>query len=137
MTLPDQPVTVELTEAELDLLRAGLHTWGGPVTCSEEMAVAMGFGGLADFRVQGRRIYDGLWPSSSLSTADWTRALLATEIAFTSYVAGAAWDWRIVTGFDDAESLRVLRGLQPKLARAGALVPLGTRPPPRAGRVIP
>ncbi|GAB2570554.1 hypothetical protein [Microlunatus antarcticus] len=122
----DELVPVELTEDGLDLLRAGLHVWGGPVTCTQEMAVAMGFDGLDDFRAERKRIYGSLWPSASLSRIDWTRALLCTEIAFTSYVAGAAWDWRIVTGFDDPEALRILRDLQQRFSRARALVAINT-----------
>jgi hypothetical protein len=53
-------VTVKLSDAELDLLRAGLHVWGGPVTCSEEMAVGIGFGRAFDCSVERRRMYGEL-----------------------------------------------------------------------------
>jgi hypothetical protein len=135
VTPPDDLLTVDLAEEEMDLLRAGLGVWGGPATCSKEMAVAMGFGG-SDFLVEVDRIRHSLWASNALVKADWTRALLVTEIAFTSLVVGAAWDWRIVTGFDDPESFQVLRSLQSKLSGAGALVSVGTYPPPDPDRVL-
>ena len=39
---------------------------------------------------------------------------------------GAAWDWSIVTGLDDARTVQILRELQLKLSRAGALMTIGT-----------
>jgi hypothetical protein len=123
---PEGVVSVDLTDDERSVLRQGLLQWGGPAQCSEEMAVAMGFRSCADLWSEGLRIRDELERGDALSRLDWTRALLATEIVFASYVMGAAWDWSIVTGMDDADTLQVLRGLQPKLGRAKATISIGT-----------
>ncbi|MDP7707655.1 hypothetical protein QXK92_33910, partial [Mycobacterium sp. TY815] len=59
-----------------------------------------------------------------LSRADWTRTLLATEVCFASSVLGAGLEWEAIAG-DDVFTLGVLRLLQRKLWKAGALAPQG------------
>ena len=55
--------------------------------------------------------------SSSLTANDWRRVLLAVEVAFVSDVIGSGLDWRFTSGFSDAETIDVVRGLQRKLPR--------------------
>lgn len=52
-----------------------------------------------------------------LSSQDWRRVLLAAETIFTSDVFGSGLEWPITSGIPDAESIAILRGLQPKLPR--------------------
>lgn len=126
---PSVPVQLRLTEQERDLLEAGLGEWGGPASCTDEMAVAMGFDSVDDLFVQGRSIREALAAGRALSRTDWTRALIATEVVFVSTVVGAGWDWETVTGFDDGRTLDVLRGLQRRVPTSGVLgVVFGTRP---------
>ena len=120
----DELVSLDLTDDETFVLDEGLIQWGGPSRCSEELAVAMGFLGTADLYEQSARIRAALSDRSSISRLDVTRALLATEIVFSSDVMGAGVDWEIVTGLEDVQTLRLLRGLQRKLV--GVTVRLGT-----------
>ena len=43
--------------------------------------------------------------------------MLAIEVVFVSDVVGSGLDWRFTTGFGDAETIGVIRGLQRKLPR--------------------
>lgn len=126
---PAAPIQLRLTEQEREVLEAGLREWGGPARCTEEMAIAMGFGGVEDLFIQGDRIRRALAAGRALSRTDWTRALLATEVVFVSTVLGAGWDWETTTGFDDGKTLELLRGLQRRVPTSGvAGVVFGTRP---------
>lgn len=127
---PATPINFRLTDAERDFLRAGLGQWGGPAHCTEELAVAMGFACLADLFTSAREIGDLIAAGQPVSRTDWARALRATEVVFASNVVGAAWDWEIVTGLSDAESLALLRSVQRKIVIGGVLgTVFGTRPP--------
>lgn len=95
----------------------GLRQWGGPVRCTETMAIAMGWDGVADLHHQRRRLCDALAEDGPLTIRDWTRVLLATEIVFVSDVVGAGTEWQAVTGLEDDRTLGVLRALQVKLPR--------------------
>jgi hypothetical protein len=53
---------------------------------------------------------------AQLSSADWGRALVATEFAFASDYYGSGVDWATTTGCDDATTIRRLREVQRKLA---------------------
>ncbi len=129
---PSAPVQLRLTREERELLRAGLLEWGGPARCTDELAVAMGFGSVTDLFDQGERIADGIAAGLPQTRTDWTRALLATEIVFVSDVVGSGWDWEITTGFSDASTLDTLRRLQHKIVTGGVVgTVFGTRPPPR------
>ncbi|MBT2523445.1 hypothetical protein [Arthrobacter sp. ISL-28] len=79
------------------------------------MAIAIGFRDVADLRDEGYRIADDLLAGRSLTTSDWRRALLSTEVVFASDVLGSGIDWSITTGMDDDETLRMLRSVQRKL----------------------
>ncbi|WP_209560580.1 hypothetical protein [Frigoribacterium sp. PvP032] len=51
-----EPIRVELTDDEREVLLQGLGQWGGPADLSDPMAVAMGFASRADFSVAARRL---------------------------------------------------------------------------------
>jgi hypothetical protein len=122
-------VAVELSEAEEELLVSGLNQWSGPANCSQELALAMGFADVDDLYRQVRRIRSELRVGEGLSRVDWARALTAAEFCFASLVFGCAWDWTIVTGLSDEESVFLLRAVQRKIVKARALSFIGTRPP--------
>ncbi|MFZ2503887.1 MAG: hypothetical protein WAW88_14585 [Nocardioides sp.] len=127
---PSVPIQFRLDDDERRVLRAGLIEWGGPATCTTELAVAMGYQSLADLFEEGGRIGDAIAEGRPLSRTDWTRALLATEIAFASNVMGSGLEWPITTGFEDEATLKILRSLQRKIVTGGVVgVTLGTRPP--------
>jgi hypothetical protein len=63
--IDDAAVAVDITSAEHDVLRAGLVESMGPASCTEELALAIGFGGFAAmFADMGRliRAIDGDQP---------------------------------------------------------------------------
>ncbi|WP_278265798.1 hypothetical protein [Nocardia sp. AG03] len=115
---PDSLVEIQLTMAERLLLRRGLGEWFGPAGCTEELAVAMDFLSVADLLEQERRIRSALEASEPLSGRNWRRALVATEFVFASDVFGSGVEWSITTGLTDEETIKILRRLQRKLARA-------------------
>ena len=120
---------IALTKEERYVLDRGLVEWGGPARCSEELAVAMGFADVNDLlRGDGARILQDLRHQRPLSSLDWTRALLATEIVFASVVMGSGNDWSTTTGIRDGEAIALLRALQSKIGSAGAIAALGARP---------
>lgn len=112
---PDEAVTVDLSAAERSMLASGLAEWDGPGHCTDEMARAMGFADASDLLREGRRLEGDLAEGRALSRRDWTRALLATEIAFASDVMGSGVKWPTTTGLDEVESLRKLRAIQRQL----------------------
>lgn len=114
---PEKLVAVELSDEQRQVLIGGLRQWGGPAHCTEPMAIAMGWDGVADLHHQGRRLCDALAEDRPLTMRDWTRVLLATEIVFVSDIVGAGTEWQAVTGLDDDRTLEVLRALQVKLPR--------------------
>ncbi len=89
--------------------------WAGPAAPTEAMALAMGFRDVADLFAEGERIAAFIRAGRSLTKADWRRALVATEIVFASSTVGAGLDWSIVTGYQDDETIRILRAIQRKL----------------------
>ena len=133
--MDEQPLRIELGTDEQRMLHQGLASWGGPGRMTQELAQALGHESVADFHLFSRRVTAALSPQCELPPLDWTRALAAVEICFASDVFGAGYEWSIVTGMQDAESIAVLRGLQSKLVGVySALVgtQLGTRPPRHA-----
>jgi hypothetical protein len=110
-----QKFDLPLTDAERDLLWAGLVEWGGPARCTDDLAVAMGFASVEDLFAQGDRIGKVLKEKQPLTRQDWVRTLLATEIVFASNVVGSGHDWSITTGIADDESIRLLRSVQAKI----------------------
>jgi hypothetical protein len=83
----------------------------------------MGFRDAATMLDEVEIIRQSLRTTSSLSGLDWTRALLALEVVFVSDVVGAAGDWRLVTGWTDEQTVKILRGLQHKLRLVRAPLP--------------
>jgi hypothetical protein len=111
-------VLIDLTEPERYVLSRGLAEWGGPARCTDALAVAMGFQGLEDLLAEGHRMRRSIRAGEPLSREDWRRTLVATEVVFASDVFGAGWDWSITTGLSDEETIKTLRALQRKIARA-------------------
>jgi hypothetical protein len=115
----DEPINVDLTPAEQDLLVQGLVQWGGPASPTDALARAIGFQGSADLcQGEGRSLRDALRLGTPLTPRDWRRTLLATEIVFASDVVGAGTDWPITTGLSDQETITALRTTQKKIGHA-------------------
>ena len=115
----DEPIKVDLTPAEQDLLVQGLAQWGGPASPTDALARAIGFQSSVDlWQGKGRSLRDALRLSEPLTPGDWRRVLLATEIVFASDVVGAGTDWPITTGLSDQETITILRTIQKKIGRA-------------------
>ena len=108
-------IDIALSDTERRVLKHGLLEWSGPARCSDALALAMGFGNVDDLWDESDRIISALETKAPLSSLDWARTLLATEICFASDVLGAGVDWSTVSGLDDAETLRLLRGIQHKI----------------------
>ncbi|TDO51450.1 hypothetical protein EV643_103187 [Kribbella sp. VKM Ac-2527] len=93
--------------------------------------MAMGFISATDLPAQCSRIRSALVAWESLEPMDWARALLATEIAFSSDVVGSGYEWPTTTGWSDEVTVKTLRAIQRKLVRLVAPLvgnSLGTRP---------
>lgn len=110
------PVAIDLTDDEREVLQRGLAEWGGPAGCSDALASVMGFRDKADLLDQCERLHSALITEDPLSVADWRKALRATEIVFVSDDLGSGKDWSTTTGFSDEETIRLLRKLQRKVA---------------------
>jgi hypothetical protein len=123
MKISNDFISVILTDDEKSLLRAGLHEWGGPAKCTEKFALAMGFKSVIDLFDESDDLASSIESEKPLSQRDWTRALIATEIAFASDTIGSGVDWETTTGLDDENTIRCLRQLQRKLWIAKALNP--------------
>lgn len=113
----DALVAIDLADDEREVLRCGLAEWGGPASCTDALAVAMGFQNVTDLFEQGRRLRSALVGGEPLSAKDWRRTVVATEIVFASDVFGSGVDWSITTGFSDEETIKILRRLQRKVGR--------------------
>src|SRR4051794_30696830 len=105
-------IHVQLNADEREILRAGLADWGGPARPTDALATAMGFTDAASLPQEAWQLWQQIDRSSALTTQDWRRVLLAVEIVFISDVVGSGLDWRITTGFSDAETVGVVRRLQ-------------------------
>ncbi|MGW7538310.1 hypothetical protein [Amycolatopsis sp. NPDC054798] len=105
-------VSVELADDERKTLCQGLAEWGGPASCTEALAVAMGFRSVADLLEDGRRLRSALVAGEPLSPEDWRRVVAATEIVFVSDVFGSGCDWSITTGLSDEQTIKTLRRVQ-------------------------
>ncbi|MET8119798.1 hypothetical protein [Micromonospora sp. NPDC005189] len=112
-------VAVDLTSDERFLLRRGLGEWGGPASPTDDLARAMGFDNKEDlWQGEGRRLREVLDSGGPLTSSQWRKALLSLEIVFASDVLGSGCDWSITTGISDEETIKLLRVVQRKLARA-------------------
>ncbi len=67
---------------------------------------------------EAQRLKPLIRDGQSLNRRAWRRALIATEIVFASDVFGAGSDWSITTGISDEDTVRILRSLHRKIARA-------------------
>jgi hypothetical protein len=114
----DAPVQNDLTPDEVRVLCHGLAEWGGPARCSDGLAAIIGFTSAADFAAHADRIVAVLQRGEALTAVDWRRTLLATEIVFASDIVGSGVEWSTTTGLSDEETIRLLRGIQRKFARA-------------------
>lgn len=114
----DALVEIALAGDERNVLRCGLAEWDSPVGGTSALAVAMGFEDMTDLLVQGRRLRLALVGREPLTAKDWRKMLAATEIVFASDVFGSGPRWSSTTGFSDEETIRILRSLQKKIARA-------------------
>lgn len=108
----EELVNYDLTQLERDVLWHGLLHWGGPVSCTEELAVAMGFVSVSDLQAEGDRIRASLIAHEPMKHIDWARAMNSVEIIFISDSLGAASDWDAVTGISDADTFKTIRDLQ-------------------------
>jgi hypothetical protein len=70
----------DLTADERSLLRTALLRWGGPARPIDDLAVALGFGDVADFYAERHRLAEVLMSGGELSPVDATRALAAAEV---------------------------------------------------------
>ena len=113
---PDEVVDPNLSVEERELLWEGLRQWGGPTRPTDAVARVIGFSSVDGMHAESKPLQGCLKAGEPLTKRDWERALVATEIVFASNYYGAAGDWEVVTGWDDDRTLRVLRGIQRKLA---------------------
>jgi len=95
-----------------NLLREGVVAWGGPASCTDDIAHLLDYSSAGAFYADSDRLVRILESTEPLRALDLRRAILATELVFASYILGAAHDWSMVSGFDDEETLRILRGIQ-------------------------
>ena len=116
-------VAVDLTIEERALLARGLREWDGPTRPTDELARVMGFTDIDDLDERGEHLAAAVERGDALTRGDWARALIATEFAFASDYYGAGWDWSIVAGFGDEETIRRLREVQLKLVGIARLPP--------------
>ena len=112
----DATIDISATEEERFILSFGLGEWGGPASCTAELAIAMGFEDVADLHATGQRIATDVTANTPLTQLDWVRALFATEVVFASDVVGSGLDWAVTSGISDADTIRLLRSIQRKLA---------------------
>lgn len=122
MNTPDR-VQFDLSRDERELLRRGFIEWGGPALPTDAMAVAIGFRDIEDLLNEGSRIGEDIRAGRPITKADWRRALLATEIVFASNTVGSGLDWSITTGFQDDETIWMLRSVQRKLGGSRSWLP--------------
>jgi hypothetical protein len=108
-------IRVELSADERELLVMGLREWGGPTRATDELARAIGFPDVNALYSDAKRIAARLDDGAELTSADWARALIATELAFASDYYGPGREWAIATGYDDETTIRRLRQVQRKL----------------------
>lgn len=130
----DERIQLDLTDREREILRSGLHEWGGPAWVTQELAVAMGFRDQSDLFRDGDRLVAALKASKPMTPLDWAKTILATEIVFASDLVGSGCEWSTTTGWSDDETLTSLREIQRKVPPSVYAVfgrELGTRPPGR------
>jgi hypothetical protein len=108
-----EPVGVELSDDERQLLLTGLMEYGGPGAGATVLAPLVGAQGLDEFFELTDRLSASIRGGEPLSGLDWTRALVLTEICWASDVLGAASEFG--SNMSDERALAALRSLQRKL----------------------
>src|SRR5689334_20975001 len=109
-----EPIDVDLTWDERAVLACGLIEWGGPASGTNEIARVLGFADLGSLYKDGGAIASALRAGHPLTALDWRRALMATELVFASDLVGSGIDWSSTTGFDDEQTITILRSTQRK-----------------------
>lgn len=104
-----------LTQGEIAFLSRALAEWGGPAHANDALARAMGFVDAASMRPRQRELDRALLADSPLVSADWARILVSSEVVFVSDLYGSGTEWRTTTGWDDKDTIQLLRGIQRKL----------------------
>ena len=85
----------------------------------------MGFADVRDLLTESKRLGDAITQGTPVTGSDLRRALVATEIAFSSDVFGAGVEWEAVSGMTDQATISLLRTLQRKLVGVGPSVTAG------------
>ncbi len=104
-----------LDRDERELLARGLAEWRGPNSPTNDVARVIGFNDVRSLRKEAPRLAEAIRRGDELDSAEWRRALVASEIAFRSDVYGSGVEWSTTTGPPDDETLTRLRGIQRKL----------------------
>ena len=115
--MSERSVSLELAEAERRFLTAALRQWGGAARATGQLAVALGFADLHHFHAETVRLRGLVENQAALTTDEWRRVLVASEVVFASDVFGAGLDWSIAAGITDDEALTLLRSIQRKMPR--------------------
>ncbi|MEV0456522.1 DUF2716 domain-containing protein [Catellatospora methionotrophica] len=102
-----------LTAVERELLRLGV------TAASTSASHLLEYGDAQAMQADRDRLAGLIASGGPMSRSDFRRALLATELSFASETLGIARDWSSDTGFDDRDTITVLRTLQ---GRAAGLV---------------
>ena len=113
-------IPVNLTAAQRALLVTGTWLWFDGPNHSDNSTTAAMMGLKDGQRVSAelRRISGLLVAEEPLTSGDWARALLATEIGFASRIYGSVNDWVNVTGADEVQTFLLLREVQFALSDA-------------------
>lgn len=106
-----------LSDDEIDVLQCALREWGGPAWCTEEFAVAMGFGNFEGLFTFCNQLNAKLQSDEPLESKEWAQVLLSAEIVFISTVVGSGIDWSTTTGFSDGWTIKIIRSVQRKLSK--------------------
>ena len=134
-------VDVRLPAAERRLLQAGIGEWSGPARCSSGLALLLAFDSCDHLEAWLPGAQRAVAAGAPLLPRDWRRCLVLTELAFASDVLGSGYDWSTTTGLSDSESVRLLRGVQRRLAPfvfddQGSAAATGGRPLSEAARAV-
>jgi hypothetical protein len=108
-------VDIELRDEERSLFVQGLGVWEGAAHPSPSQIVAFGFNNVFELGTGASQLAKDIAGGKTLARRDWNLALILIEVGFSSMVQGASYDWEIVSGFSDLETLTILRSIQKKL----------------------
>jgi hypothetical protein len=131
--IPNDLIHFDLTDRERNFICDALFEWRGAAGWAPLPIDALGLNSWDDFDALTDRLHDSIRRRDPMIDVDWARALFLAEITWASALIGAGLDFETVTGFSDAEAVRVLRSIQRKVAtsaRANLLFPGRQRPRP-------